>query len=66
MVHPNYPPYEIKRTSANSFTCLAAVYTQGPFLQQNSDGVTFVYASAISGTVTDPTGAVVVGAPLIT
>jgi hypothetical protein len=52
VVHPKYPPYEIKRTSATSFTCLAAVYTNGPFLQQNSDGVTFVYASAKSGTVT--------------
>ena len=52
MVHPNYPPFEIKRTSANSFTCLAAVYTQGPFLQQNTDGVTFIFASAISGAVT--------------
>jgi hypothetical protein len=52
MVHPNYPTQEIKRTSANTFTCLPAVYTQGPFLQQNTDGVTFVYSSAISGTVT--------------
>lgn len=52
IVHPNYPPYEIKRTSANSFTCLAAVYTQGPFLQQNTDGTTFVYASGVTGTVT--------------
>jgi hypothetical protein len=52
VVHPKYPPYEIKRTSANSFTCLPAVYTGGPFLQQNSDGVTFVYASQKSGTVT--------------
>lgn len=52
VVHPNYPPYEIKRTSATSFTCLAAVYNLGPFLQQNADGVTFVYASAKSGTVT--------------
>lgn len=52
VVHPNYPPYEIKRTSASSFTCLQAVYTQGPFLQQNSDGVTFVFASAITGVVT--------------
>lgn len=52
VVHPNYTPYEIKRTSANSFTCLAAVYVNGPFLQQNSDGVTFVFASAKSGVVT--------------
>lgn len=51
LVHPNYPPYEIKRTSANTFTCLAAVYTNGPFLTQNTDGTTFVYASAASGTV---------------
>lgn len=52
VVHPKYPPYEIKRTSANSFTCLQANYSGGPFLQQNPDGVTFVYASAKSGTVT--------------
>jgi hypothetical protein len=52
LVHPSYPPYEIKRTSANSFTCLPAVYVQGPFLPQNTDGTTFVSASAISGTVT--------------
>lgn len=52
LVHPNYPPYEIKRTSASSFTCSPAVFTQGPFLQQNTDGTTFVAASAITGTVT--------------
>jgi hypothetical protein len=52
VVHPLYPPQEIKRTSANSFTCLPAVYTGGPFLPQNTDGVTFVYASAKSGNVT--------------
>ena len=52
VVHPNYPPYEIKRTSATTFTCLAAVYVNGPFLNQNSDGVTFVYANKNTGTVT--------------
>lgn len=52
VVHPNYPPYEIKRTSANSFTCLQAVYVNGPFLPQNTDGTTFVFASAITGAVT--------------
>jgi hypothetical protein len=52
LVHPKYPPYEIKRTSANSFTCLPGVYVNGPFLSQNTDGVTFMYASAKSGTVT--------------
>lgn len=52
VVHPSYPPYEIKRTSGNTFTCLPGSYANGPFLQQNSDGVTFVYASAKSGTVT--------------
>lgn len=51
MVHPNYPPYEIKRTSANAFTCLPAAYVNGPFLPQNTDGTTFVYASGVSGTV---------------
>lgn len=52
VVHSNYPPYEIKRTSAVSFTCLPALYSNGPFLPQNSDGVTFVSASAVTGTVT--------------
>lgn len=52
LVHPNYPPYEIKRVSANSFTCLAALYINGPFLPQNTDGTTFVFASALTGVVT--------------
>jgi len=52
VVHPNYPPYEIKRVSANSFTCLPGAYINGPFLPQNTDGTTFVFASAITGTVT--------------
>lgn len=52
VTHSSYPPYEIKRTSASSFTCLPAVYINGPFLPQNTDGTTFVYASAVSGTVT--------------
>lgn len=52
VVHPNYPVYEIKRVSASVFTCLPAVFVNGPFLPQNTDGVTFVFASAITGTVT--------------
>jgi hypothetical protein len=52
LTHPKYPPYEIKRTSASSFTCVPAVYINGPFLQQNNDGTTFVSASAVTGTVT--------------
>lgn len=52
IVHPNYPTYEIKRVSASVFTCLPAVFINGPFLPQNTDGVTFVYASGFSGTVT--------------
>lgn len=51
LTHPNYPTYEIKRTSANSFTCLPALFVNGPFLPQNTDGVTFVKASAVSGIV---------------
>lgn len=52
VVHPNHPPYEFKRTSATTFTFLAGIYSMGPFLQQNSDGITFVYASGQSGTIT--------------
>lgn len=55
VVHPSYPPYEIKRTSATSFTCLAAVYNNGPFLQQNPDGTTFVYATSTAAGITPPT-----------
>jgi hypothetical protein len=51
IVHPNHVPYEFKRTSATTFTFLPAVYTMGPFLQQNPDGTTFVYATAQSGIV---------------
>ena len=52
IVQVNHPPYEFKRTSATTFTFLPGVYSGGPFLQQNPDGTTFVYASAQSGTVT--------------
>lgn len=51
LVHPNYPPQEFKRTSATTFTFEPAVYTMGPFLQQNIDGTTFVSASGTSGLV---------------
>lgn len=50
--HQKYPPYELKRTSSTTFTFLQANYINGPFLPQNTDGTTFVYASAKSGTVT--------------
>lgn len=49
--HNNHIPYELKRTGPTTFTFLPAVYINGPFLTQNSDGTTFVYASAITGTV---------------
>lgn len=52
VVHPNYPIYEIKRVSASVFTCLPATLINGPFLPQNTDGTTFVFASASSGIVT--------------
>lgn len=50
--HNNHIPYELKRTAPTTFTFTPAVYINGPFLTQNSDGVTFVYVSAITGTVT--------------
>lgn len=52
LFHQSYAPQEFKRTSATTFTLAAAAYTFGPFLTQNTDGVTFVKASAVSGTVT--------------
>lgn len=50
--HKNHIPYELKRTASTTFTFSPAVYINGPFLTQNSDGVTFVYASGSTGTVT--------------
>lgn len=52
LFHQNYPPYEFKRTSANTFTLAQATFTFGPFLTQNTDGVTFVKSSGVSGAVT--------------
>lgn len=52
IMHQKYPAYEFKRTSASTFTFLPGVYNNGPFIPQNTDGTTLVYASAISGTVT--------------
>lgn len=52
IVHPSYPTFEIKRTSATAFTCTPAAFFGGPFLPQNNDGVTFVYATTKTGTVT--------------
>jgi hypothetical protein len=52
LVHPNHPPYELKRLTATTFSFLPGVYNNGPFIPQNTDGVTLVWASARSGPVT--------------
>ncbi len=52
IVHPAHPPYELTRQSATVFTLAAASYNNGPFIPQNTDGTTLVYANAQSGTVT--------------
>lgn len=52
LVHPDYPPYEIKRLGAESWTCTEIAFTSGPFQTVNSDSLLSVYASGTSGTIT--------------
>lgn len=52
VVHPDYPPHEFRRLSANSFTFTEAEYSNGPFLDLNTDETVFVHASGRSGVVT--------------
>jgi hypothetical protein len=46
------PPYQLKRTTATSFTFNATVLLNGPFQDINTDGTTTVYASGTQGVVT--------------
>lgn len=52
VVHPDYPPYQLSRLSANSFTFTEAVFDEGPFEDINDDEVLFVHASSEFGVVT--------------
>ncbi|HEX6215293.1 MAG TPA: hypothetical protein VFZ38_10765 [Vicinamibacterales bacterium] len=52
LVHPDYPPQELRRTSATSFQITDYEYENGPFRTVNTDDGITVYASAETGAVT--------------
>lgn len=45
-------PMQLKRVTASSFTFTAPTFLNGPFQDVNTDGVSYMYASASQGTVT--------------
>lgn len=52
MVHPDYAPQELRRTSATSFSIGDYEFENGPFREVNTDEAITVYSSAETGTVT--------------
>jgi hypothetical protein len=51
ITHPNYPPYKLVRTSANSFSLQQVNFLGGPFLNSNVSDVT-ITPSADTGATT--------------
>jgi hypothetical protein len=45
------PPYQLKRLTATSFSFIAPQLLNGPFQDINTDGTTYMYASATQGNV---------------
>ena len=52
LVHPNYPPYELKRTAVNFFTLTEKTYLYPPMLDPNLDDARKITPSAQSGNIT--------------
>lgn len=52
LTHPSYPVYKLARLSNTNWTMTPAVFTNGPFNDQNVDKAVTVYASAVSGSIT--------------
>jgi hypothetical protein len=52
VVHPDYTPYKVTRSSNTNWSITAATFDDGPFGTENSDQSVKMYASATTGTVT--------------
>lgn len=52
IVHPSYPPQQVKRYGDNRWTVQAFQAVNGPFLDLNTDQTKTMYVSAVSGSVT--------------
>ena len=51
LTHPNHPPQQLTRTSANEWTIADFDFEGGPFLDDNTDTTITITASATTGTV---------------
>jgi hypothetical protein len=51
VVHPDYRPYKITRTSHIAWTCTAITFANGPFRDDNTDTASTITPSATTGTI---------------
>ena len=51
LAHPNHPPQELIRASANEWSIADFEFFGGPFLDANSDTTTTLWVSATTGTI---------------
>jgi hypothetical protein len=51
VVHPDYQPYKITRTSHIAWTCTAITFTNGPFRDENEDTTSTITPSGTTGTI---------------
>lgn len=52
LTHPDFPPYDFRRLSGNSFEIVEAEFDDGPFEESNTEPTSYVHASAGTGIVT--------------
>lgn len=52
VVHPQYPPHELRRLTSSSFEFVEIEFDSGPFLDENVDDTLFVHSSGVYGNVT--------------
>lgn len=52
VVHPDYQPQKITRTSHTAWTCANITFEKGPFQDENDDSTITITPSATTGTIT--------------